>query len=141
VLDKQHLRFLSEPFKAQGVTRTNSVAPPARWCRRRSPQPAAPANLATLAEFAARSAGVPSSSAAIRISSPRLRAASDPALLARIDAAREIVALVRAGRACHVDIRTEIRAAERRGDHACALELAIDIGRGDVLAALEQEVR
>jgi hypothetical protein len=58
----------------------------------------------------------------------RLRAASDPVLLARVDQAREIVRLVRAGRACRADLHQEIRAALRRGDTAYALELAHDTG-------------
>ena len=58
----------------------------------------------------------------------RLRAASDAVLLARIDEAREIVSLVRAGRACHADWHREIRAALRRGDRAYGIQLAIDTG-------------
>ena len=61
----------------------------------------------------------------------RLRAASAPVLLARLDHGGEIVALVRAGRACHADIRTEIRAALRRGDTAYALEIAVTTNRID----------
>lgn len=58
----------------------------------------------------------------------KLRAASDPVLLARLDQAVEIVRLVRAARACHADLTLEIRAALRRGDRAYGIQLAIDTG-------------
>ena len=61
----------------------------------------------------------------------RLRAASDPKLLARLDQAYENVRLIRAGRACHIDLDTEIRAAFRRGDRFYAIELCLATGRED----------
>jgi hypothetical protein len=64
----------------------------------------------------------------------RMRAASHPALLARLDQAHEIAALVRAGRACHADLHQEIRTARRRGDNFYAIELARDTGLIDELA-------
>jgi hypothetical protein len=58
----------------------------------------------------------------------RLRAASDPGLLARVDRAIEAARAIRCARACHIDPRKEIRAALRRGDRFYAGEVARDTG-------------